>query len=350
MPLNSTVGWDIGGAHIKAAVASSSDSISQILQCSCPLWKGIKPLRTSFQSMLKDFEITPTAHAVTMTGELVDHFQNRNDGVKQLTQEISSYLQGDVVKFYAGNKGFVDSNEAMERYKDVASANWLASASYVANKVANALFIDIGSTTSDLIRINNHEVIYEGYTDTERLYAQELVYCGVVRTPIFALCKSAPIEDKFIPIINEYFSNVADVYRLTNELPSYADQSDTPDGRDKDAINSAARLARMFGYDLNIEDMTMWRHVAEYVREQQLQMLINACRKQLYKGSLEPSTPIVGAGIGRFLIREIAQRFNREYIDFESLCEYKKIENEFNVGDCAPAASVACLGYQSNFS
>ncbi len=346
MPPESVVGWDIGGAHIKAAVASSAESISKLQQLFCPLWLGTESLRDSLQAICKNFNFSPSVHTVTMTGELVDHFGNRKEGVAQLVNEISANLQISSISFYAGNRGFIDANSATSYYKDVASANWLASASYVAKKVNNALFIDVGSTTSDIVRITDHRAVYEGYNDAQRLYAQELVYCGVVRTPVFALCRSAPIDDKFIPIMNECFSNTADVYRLTRELPGYADLGDTLDGRDKDVNSSATRLARMFGYDAYIEEMATWKHVAEYVREQQLQMIINACRKQLTKFSQPQNIPIVGAGVGRFLIREIAQRFNRKYIDFENLCKYENSHSEFNVGDCAPAAAVACLGYQ----
>ena len=340
------MGWDIGGAHIKVAVASSSDSVSQIHQLPCPLWLGTESLQNSMHSVHDNFDFSPIAHTVTMTGELVDHFENREDGVVQLVKQINVNLNNSTVNFYAGDKGFIDTDAAINSYQEVASANWLASANYVANNIRDALFIDIGSTTSDIVRINDHKAIYDGYTDAERLYAQELVYCGVVRTPVFALCKSAPIDDRFIPVINEYFSNTADVYRLTSELPVYADLGETLDGRGKNDSSSAMRLARMFGHDVKLEEIAKWKHVAEYVREQQLQMIINACRKQLTKFSQPQEIPIIGAGVGRFLIQEIAQRFNRKYIDFESLCTYKNMHDEFNVGDCAPAASVACLGYQ----
>ena len=346
MQPDNVVGWDIGGAHIKIAIACGSESISGISQSSCPLWQSTDSLHTSFHSLLKKFGIGSSLHTVTMTGELVDYFNDRLDGVRKLVLAVAKCIQKGDVKFYAGDNGFVDSQTALDLCNKIASANWLASSSYIANKISNALFVDIGSTTSDIVRIENHKVIYDGYTDAERLYAQELIYCGVVRTPIFALCKSAPTHEKFIPIMNEYFSNAADVYRLTGELPIYADQFETADHRDKDEICSAVRLARMFGHDAKLEDMPIWKQVAEYVREQQLQMLINACRKQLVKFSQPQDIPLVGAGVGRFLIREIAERFNKTYIDFESLCKFKKDANEFNVGDCASAASVACLGYQ----
>ena len=157
------------------------------------------------------------------------------------------------------------------------------------------------------------------------------------------------MHDKFIPVINEYFSATADIYRLTEELPKHADLGETADGRNKDELGSAVRLARIFGHDANEHDLCMWRQVAEYVREQQLQMIIKACRKQLSKPVQPLSVPIIGAGVGRFLVKEVANRLNRQYIDFETLIEFKNSQHEITVGDCAPAASVACLGYQRFF-
>ncbi len=343
---NSVVGWDIGGAHVKVALATTAESISKVCQLSCPLWLGIDQLHASMLIVQKNFDFSNTTHAITMTGELVDHFSNRKDGVVKLIKEIENNLQGVQISYFAGDKGFLSSDQAIDAHEEIASANWLASAKYIATRISDALFVDIGSTTSDIVRIKDHKAIFDGYSDAERLYARELVYCGVVRTPIFALCKSAPIKDRFIPVINECFANSADVYRLTNELPEYADMGETLDGRSKDVVSSATRLARMFGYDANIEELSIWQHVSEYIREQQLQLIINACRKQLSKFSQPLNIPIIGAGVGRFLIEEVAQRFNRQYIDFESLCKFKKANNEINIGDCAPAASVACLAYQ----
>ena len=344
------VGWDIGGAHIKVAVANTADSIAQVCQLACPLWLGLDRLQESIFTIKKNFELSNFPHAVTMTGELVDHFSSRKDGVDKLVKEIENNLEGAEVSYFAGDKGFVCAEQAILAHKEIASANWLASATYIATQVKDALFIDIGSTTSDIVRINNHKVIFDGYTDVERLYARELVYCGVVRTPIFALCKSAPIKDKFIPIINECFANTADVYRLTQELPTHADMGETLDGRNKDVNCSATRLARMFGHDADIKELDMWLDVARYIREQQLQLVINACRKQLSKLSQPLNIPIIGAGVGRFLIKEVAHRLNRRYIDFENLCKYKNTNDEISVGDCAPAASVACLAFQRYYS
>jgi len=285
VPPNCIFGWDIGGANVKVAKATNSESVTDIVQLACPLWKGLDQFQIVIKTIQDKFQLDNLFHCVTMTGELVDCFNSRKDGVAKLVEQVIKEIQSENIFFYAGKHGFVNSTKALQIYQKVASANWLASANYIASKVCNALFIDIGSTTCDVIAIKDHEVKCDGYSDSERLYSQELVYCGVVRTPIFALCKAAPINEKFIPVINEYFSNSADVYRLTQELPDYADLYETLDGRSKDLDCSAARIARMFGYDYENEEFPMWKNVAKYIREQQMQIIIVIPKHSSYPGS-----------------------------------------------------------------
>jgi len=348
----SIIGWDIGGAHVKVAVANKQ-IITQVHQLSCPLWKGVNELASCIDNLSKDYikHIDQYSHAITMTGELVDHFDNRKQGVIEIVDEISKKLntsdeQGNI-KYYAGNEGFVNTEQVIEHYKQIASANWLASVSYAASKLSNALFIDIGSTTTDIVEIRDHKAAHIGYTDEQRLIAKELVYCGVVRTPVFAIIKSAQIKGQQIPVINEYFSNAADVYRLTEELPEYADLGETSDGRNKDAISSAMRLARMFANDAKQSELDTWREVARQIRSAQLQLIKDACRHQLMKKNLSLNTPIIAAGVGRFLVKDLASQLGRDYIDFDELFEARSHSNGFSIGDCAPAASVACLAINS---
>ncbi len=348
---NKVIGWDIGGAHIKLACASSANTIGHVEQIFCPLWKGVGELDNAISDIQNKSVLTTAKHSITMTGELVDCFDTRKQGVVEVSNRMQRLLKDTNLCFFAGQQGMVNMPHVEQLYAEIASANWLASAKYLANKFDNALFVDIGSTTTDIVNIKDGEVFFDGYTDEDRLYAQELVYCGVVRTPVFALCKSAPINDRFIPVINEYFANTADIYRLSNELPAYADMNDTADGLSKNAIDSARRLARMFANDFDENDIDSWVEVAKYVREQQVQLILNACRVKLTKTMPALDTPLIGAGVGRFLVKELAKRLNRPYVDFESLLknEVTDTDNEVNIADCAPACAVACLGYEEYY-
>ena len=46
----------------------------------------------------------------------------------------------------------------------------------------------------------------------------ELVYIGVVRTPLMALVRRVPFPRVWNPLMAEYFATMADVYRLLGRL------------------------------------------------------------------------------------------------------------------------------------
>ena len=84
--------------------------------------------------------------------------------------------------------GFTSRMRSGDTPSLAAAANWLALATAAARFVADGrgLLIDIGSTTTDLIPLDQGKVVVQGRTDTERLRTGELVYAGIRRTPICA--------------------------------------------------------------------------------------------------------------------------------------------------------------------
>ena len=71
------IGWDIGGAHLKAVLLDANGNVLHIKQLPCPLWRGLHELDSAIQNMLKALRVQAdeTSHAVTMTGELLDFDQ-----------------------------------------------------------------------------------------------------------------------------------------------------------------------------------------------------------------------------------------------------------------------------------
>jgi len=69
------MGWDIGGAHVKAAVINPAGEIIAVYQQPCPLWKGLDQLRSAATRILHEASAWHYRHAITMTGELVDLFK-----------------------------------------------------------------------------------------------------------------------------------------------------------------------------------------------------------------------------------------------------------------------------------
>ena len=86
-----------------------------------------------------------------MTGELCELFPDRQTGVREILSHLATELDADL-RVYMGLRGFADTATAMAEPASVGSMNFLASAALVARSLPDALLIDMGSTTTDIIR------------------------------------------------------------------------------------------------------------------------------------------------------------------------------------------------------
>lgn len=337
------MGWDIGGAHLKAAKLDANGVVAWVAQEACPLWLGLDRLEHAMDRIL-DASGPASHHAITMTGELVDHFPDREHGVLALTAAMVRRLGAGRVRVFAGQNGFIPAEQLLPAdTRPVASANWLASGLWTARRLREALFIDIGSTTTDLLPIHHHRVAHRGYTDSERMGYDELLYWGVTRTPAMMFARRGPLEGRWASVMAEYFATAADIYRLTGELQEYADQYPAADRGPKTIAGSQQRLARQFGRDAGSLPPDDWRRLAAYLRERQLMALRDAVAIQLSRDLLSDAAPLAGAGVGRFLVEILAKRLGRAYVDFGDLFTIGPGASGRAVADCGPAAAVAGL-------
>ncbi len=345
-----SIGWDIGGAHVKAAVVNQTGEITRIFQQPCPLWKGLEYLRLAVKAIMQALPPSQYRHAITMTGELVDLFAGREDGVRQIINIMSEQLNNDGLLIFAGQYGLLNIANIDEKYyQDIASLNWLASAQFVAQKTGKGLFVDIGSTTTDILLLNDGKVLAKGYTDYQRLISRELVYTGIVRTAVMAVVQTVLEGDQNIGIMAEYFATMADVYRLTGELNEAHDQTETADGAAKTLDASARRLARMIGCDFYADELPRWQQFAVNIRAQHIQQIKIACEQRITSANLSQNSPLIGAGVGQFLVKELAQRLNHPYLNFSELCHFPLTQTEMSPADCAPAVSIAYLLYDYSY-
>lgn len=338
-------GWDLGGAHLKLAVAGSGGVILKALQVPCPLWLGLDRLRAALNEARSHLDGIPR-HGITMTGELVDLFDSRAEGVARLTEAMVEAFPEADLQIYAGERGFLAPRQAAEAPDRVASANWLASASYVAARLPEALFLDLGSTTADILALCAGRVETTSLSDAERLASEELVYTGITRTPVMAVAGSVPFGGRRQALMAEFFATMADVHRLTRRLPEHADQHPAADNGPKTAEASARRLARMLGRNLEDADMAAWQRLARHLAECQVRQLQDAADRTLSRGLLGDRAPLVGAGVGRFLLADLAERLSRPYRDFATLVEGDE-ETRYWAACCAPAAAVALLALEA---
>lgn len=346
MATEPVIGWDVGGAHLKAARLSAAGSVEAVVQTACPLWQGMSRLDAAFDETLPAIGAA-RVHAITMTGEMVDLFSSRQEGVADLLGGIRRHLGSASLRVYAGPTGFLDIDRAGGAEQWVASANWHASATLVAREADAALYVDVGSTTVDLAPVAGGRVLTRGGNDGQRLVTRELLYTGVVRTPLMAIAREVPFAGDWVPLMAEYFATAADVHRLTGELPEGADQHPTADGREKTETASARRLARMVGRDLASAPIAEWKRLAAWIARVQIRHIEDACDRILSRGDLPDDAPLVGAGVGRFLLPALAVRLGRGYREFAELVSTRG-EVRGRVSDCAPAVAVAWLAHRSS--
>jgi (4-(4-[2-(gamma-L-glutamylamino)ethyl]phenoxymethyl)furan-2-yl)methanamine synthase len=336
--MGTVIGWDIGGVHLKAARAEGG-RIVKAGQYASPLRAGTEPLAHAFARAGEEMG-RAERNVVTMTGELADTFASRAEGVDRLASLAVREL-GEV-SIYAGRAGYVRAENAATHVADIASANWHACATLISRKCPNALLVDLGSTTTDVIPIVAGQVATRGYTDSERLAAGELVYTGMVRGFVMATAARAPMRGVWTPLINENFATMADVHRILGTLPEGADLMATADGREKTIEASRARLARMLGSDAADADDKTWLWLARWFAEAQTRAIIDAILLVLSNNAAAPAPPIIAAGIGLAMIEEIARRLGCACVKFDAMLEVAP-EMRTAVDYSAPAAALAAL-------
>lgn len=305
MPEATVIGWDIGGAHVKAARLEGG-RIVDAAQWPCALWLGLDRLDAALDAARVRWpDLGARRHAVTMTGEMVDLFEHREAGVARIAAHLAAALPSP--RFFAGEAAWPRADEAAAHWDRIASANWLATArdAALAFAATEGLLLDIGSTTTDVIAFRRGHVVTESRSDAHRLATGELVYHGVVRTPLCALARRIEWKGQPHNVMNEFFATTADVYRLTGELDPAHDQHPSADNAAKDEVRTCARLARMIGLDERDGSAAQWAAFARAWRSAQLAELREQLARVIALHDLAAGATLVAAGCGAFLAAEL---------------------------------------------
>lgn len=327
-----TAGYDIGGAHLKVALADGA-RIVNVRQIPCALWQGMDRLGSAF-SDAQDLIARADRHAVTMTGELCEIFASRAEGVRAIARYAAGKL-GSETLFFAGLSGFAHQAAVVANPLAAASTNFLATARVVAALRPNALLIDMGSTTTDIVACDRPL----GLSDAERLQTGELVYTGLTRTPVPSVTTRAPLLGQWQGLARDCFATMGDVRRLLGTLPEGADA-------DSDTLEiTLARFSRGFGRDGELRHIGAWRQAAAYIREQQLQSILDGAAQVLARPGIDVTSAVV-AGCGAGEATEIAQRLGLTCTGFGNLIGADAVQKTI-AQICAPAVAVALLAAKS---
>lgn len=334
-----TAGYDVGGAHLKVALAENGRTIAAA-QFACPLWQGLDRLDAAFAQAAS---LTGRAdrHAATMTGELCELFPDRATGVRTLVGRLETILSPGM-RIWMGPRGFGSPDEARNDPMDAASTNFLASAALVAKRFDEAVLMDMGSTTTDIIPIVGSRLSPRALTDGERLATGELVYSGLTRTDVSAVVHDITFRGRKQRLAAGQFATMADVRRILGELPDGVDQHDTADRRGKSLEESLARFARCFGRDRRDANLADWRSAAKLIAAEQMDDIRLALSMACDLTAVAIDAPVIAAGIGAGQIVELARHVERPAHVFAELADATPECAEWATR-CAPAVAVALL-------
>ncbi|MBI3979470.1 MAG: H4MPT-linked C1 transfer pathway protein [Chloroflexi bacterium] len=343
------IGWDVGGVNTKAAALSIADGrvVGQELRSRYfEIWHDRRALVAVLRSIAAELPAADVWVA-TMTAELSDAFQTKREGVGFVVGALAEAAGASRLAIFAVDEAFLAPEQARAEPLRVAAANWAATARLIAREHPNAILVDVGSTTADVIPIVEGRVAAQGLTDPERLLTGELVYTGAVRTPVGAVVQSAPLWGGWCRVSSEHFAIAADVHLLLGNLQPEDYLCDTPDRRGKTPAEAAARLARVVCADVEMLSPAEIHAIAAYVADRQIDQIAAAIRQVMSRrvgregpnppapfppreggviggvaaGNHKPQTinhkprPAIAAGLGAFLARAAAERVGLPVVD-----------------------------------
>jgi probable H4MPT-linked C1 transfer pathway protein len=329
--MGGVIGLDVGGANTKAVWRNGGErrTVSRPFE----VWRDREALAAVLREVVAGVAPEPVeAVALTTTAELSDAFRTKREGVGFVLDAAEAAFGGPLLLAFTTAGEIVPFPEARARANEVAAANWMASALAVAAVYPDALMLDVGSTTADVVPIAAGRVAATGRTDLDRLLGGELVYTGALRTNLAAIAPRVPVRDSSCPVASELFAISADLHLILGHLAPGAYGCATPDGRPATVEFARERVARLVCADAEQMASEEIDAIAAFLHAEQVRQIEAAVRR--VSGRFEGDPPVVPLGAGAFLAREAAERLGRAVAELP----WSAAER-----DAAPAAALAEL-------
>lgn len=292
-----SLGIDVGGAYTKAVLLENGRAKQWWLEY-IPLWKTKSTLKNFLKTLASS---AADALGVTTTAELCDVFGSKREGVIEIIEMIHETL-GDA--FFMSIEGtLLNREQALASPERLAAANWVASSLLIGRRFPDCLMVDVGSTTTDIIPIKAGKPCPRGRTDFERLQTGELVYTGMLRTPLPCICPELKMGKRRLRLAAENFSIAADVYRALGMLGEDDYSCETPDGRGKDKQSCLRRIARAFCSEVEEMGEDLALEAAEALHAKQVEAVARELKRVAGRLGIKKA---VGCGVGRQAIAERA--------------------------------------------
>jgi probable H4MPT-linked C1 transfer pathway protein len=329
--MGGVIGLDVGGANTKVVWLGEQER--RALSRPFEVWGDRDALAAVIREVVAGVAAGPAEMAaLTTTAELSDAFRTKREGVEFVLDAAEAALDGPELLAFTTSGELVPFAEARARAGEVAAANWLASAHAVAAVHPEALMVDVGSTTVDLIPIASGRVVAAGRPDLGRLLAGELVYTGALRTNLAAIAPRVPVRGGSCPVASELFAISADVHLVLGHLAPAEYTCATPDGRPATVEFARERVARLVCADVDELATAEVDAIAAFLHAEQVHQIEAAVQRVSER--LEGDPAVVPLGTGAFLAREAADRLGRPVVELP----WSAAER-----DAAPAAALAEL-------
>ena len=332
-------GWDIGGAHVKAARAIVRDGAVTELRAavrSFEVWRAPDSLAQVLRAVAEQVGVADgDPMAVTMTADLSDAFRTKREGVVNVLEAVRRAFPRSRPHVLSIDGELVALDEALSQPLAFAATNWVAAALLAARYERDCLFVDVGSATTDIVPVRDGRIACEGRTDTARLVSGELVYTGVLRTNPNTLVAAVPVRGRMCAVAAESFTTMADVYLILGRISAEDYTCPTPDGRAKTRDEALERLARLVCADREQLGEEELLKIACFLFESQVRRVTDGLLQVLSRQEYGYGLPLAPAGVGGFLAAAAGARLRVTVLDAGALRR--------EAGAALPAAAAALL-------
>ena len=295
-------GFDIGGANTDLAVIEfENDEIKNIEVdfAYLPMWSNNDDLSRVLIELIEN--ICPLSEidavGISMTAELVDAYDTKKDGVLDVVKKCEDTFDCPIA--YVGVDGMLSLEEIQKTPLKAAAANWIATAQIATLISDNCIFIDTGSTTTDIIPIKNGEECAIGKSDFDRSATGELVYTGTLRTNLASFLDKVELNGKNYRVASELFAQTADVYMVLDLITQEDYVCDTFDGESKSKGDCAKRIARVVCADLEMLSENDIVEMAEFIHQKQIEQIADGLKQVHETQGLDL---IITTGLGKDIL------------------------------------------------
>ena len=306
-------GFDIGGANTDLAIIDFEDGEIKNIEVDfayLPMWSNNDDLSDVLIQLIEN--ICPVSEidavGISMTAELVDAYDTKKEGVLDVVRKCEETFTCPIA--YVGVDGMLSQSEIQKTPLKAAAANWIATAQIATLISDNCIFIDTGSTTTDIIPIKDGCECASGKSDFERSATGELVYTGTLRTNLASFLEKIELNGKEYRVASELFAQTADVYRLLDLITEKDYVCDTFDGEGKSKTDCARRIARVVCADLEMLDMADIVEMSKYIHQKQIKQIADGLKQVVDEQNLDL---IVVTGLGKDILdKPAAESLNLE--------------------------------------